>query len=166
MLLLCDSYPFSSNVSGQSAVSSIYSVNYIEYADGFEPMAACGNGDRMAACGACGARRMWPRPRQHRHDRTSRQPPSARPSARPGPASWAVTESPVTSTSMPGGRRREPHDRCSRSRTRTLTRRRPSPHPGRLHRRRCRRCRGRSSAAVAVGAARAEEEEEEEPAAR
>ena len=42
MLLLCDSYPFSSNVSGQSAVSSIYSVNYIEYADGFEPMAACG----------------------------------------------------------------------------------------------------------------------------
>jgi hypothetical protein len=45
MLLLCDSYPFSSNVSGQSAVSSIYSVNYIEYADGFEPMAACGNSD-------------------------------------------------------------------------------------------------------------------------
>ena len=62
----------------------------------------------MVALFAIESMQLWTRARKQKHmaahsTTTSRQPPSARPIARPGPASCAATEPPVASTPTPGG---------------------------------------------------------------
>jgi hypothetical protein len=120
-----------------------------------------------AACGACGARQIRPRPappragsRRARGQWRGRGRHLGLPLGRWWPLSQRLATGPAVVAGTLGGwaAGREAdgsRSRCSRYRTRTSIRRLSNPHPGRLCRRRCRRCRGRSSAGAKLGAAAA-----------